>query len=105
MVPAGTHFPFWHMGVVPPHGTPASHCPSGWQVWTALPLQRIVPGTHTPTQSPPTHANGHDEALSHWPDASQLWGTFPLHCLDPGVQTPVQAEPEQTNWQATPASH
>jgi hypothetical protein len=71
--------------------------PLGSQVCGTLPVQREVPGVHTPVQAP-----AHAGALCHWPSAPQVCGKLPLHWWLPGTQTPVQLPAEQTNGQLIP---
>jgi len=70
--------------------------PLASHVSLTLPLQRALPGVHTPRQLPLAQTYGHDAALTHWPFLSQLWGTSPLHCVAPSRQTPQTPSPTQS---------
>jgi hypothetical protein len=61
-----------------------------------LPLQRALPGSHTPRQAPLLQTYWHSAALAHWPFVPHVCGTLPLHWVAPSLQTPHTPSLTQT---------
>jgi hypothetical protein len=62
------------------------------QVCTPLPEQSVVPGVHTPTHWPLTHA-WFEQAMGalQTPPVVHVWTPFPEHWVAPGVQSQAHA--------------
>lgn len=109
IVPAthGAQAPPLQVCVFAAHGEAAPHCPPDEHVWTPFPEHCFVPGTQTPVQAPPTHADDtHCVGAPHWPLASQVMIPLVEHPVESGVQTPMHA-PFAHAWFAhvTPSCH
>jgi hypothetical protein len=85
----------------------STHLPPDWQVWTLLLLQRLSPGTHSPSQLPPAQTKRHMVSPLQLPLASQTCAVSRASGLqrrEPGSHVPTQAVPpvEQRNGHALP---
>jgi hypothetical protein len=75
-------------------------------VCTPLPEHRTAPGTHTPVQTPETHAElVQADAVPHCPVDEQVCTPLLEHCVELGMHTPVQAPLAQANVQAEAFAH
>jgi hypothetical protein len=74
--------------------------PLASQVSLTLPLQRALPGVHTPRQLPLLQTNWHAAALTHCPLRSQVCGMLPLHWVAPSRQTPQTPSPRHNTGHA-----
>ena len=87
------------------HATPGIHCPLESHTSPVCPLHRVLPGSQTPAQVPPTQAYTHGGPGCQFPLASQLCVVLPSHCVLPGVQTPVHDAAAQTYWHFSVVIH
>lgn len=75
-----------------------THCALLLQLCGWLPLQREVPGVHSPPHEPPVQRYGHAVPLAQLPLLLHVCGVRPLHCLSPGLHVVHLAE-MQAYWQ------
>jgi len=72
---------------------------------TDAPLQRALPGRHSPAQPVAAQTYVHGAPSLHAPFGPQVKKTLPSHFVEPGWQTPTQAPALQRNGQVTSSFH